>query len=539
MSQSRVKNSARNIFWGMAYKLIAVVLPFFSRTIIIRWIGIEYAGISSLFTSIISILSLTELGFNTAILYSMYKTVAVGDTDKTNALLNFYKKAYRVVAFLVLAIGSLLCIKIDLFISGDIPSDINIYAIYIIFLLTSASSYSFFAYTAVLLLAHQREDISHRINIIVSLCREVIQLALLIIFRNYYFYISVALVASIVHNLVSFFVVRKKYPVYKAKGILTKDEKRSLRKSVSGLMIGKMSVVSRNSFDSIVISSFLGIIATAIYNNYYYIMFSVFGLIYYFCSGLRTSVGNKIATDSPNNNYEDMMKFSLGFFVIACFCSAIMLSLFQPFMILWVGEEYTAEWTLPVLMVVYFFLYCSTGIISQYWEGSGLFWENKTRYIIEAAANLGLNILLGFYFGLNGIILATIITMFLSSNIWGPIILFKHYFQGCSLGKYLFNQLYYSLIVFGVCLMSFSISERLLVSGFIGLVYRVAISVSISAFLIPVMLFWTKEFNQIVIFAKSIIGKYKKLSFKTIVVTLYSVLIVADIALFVCYFLFL
>lgn len=529
--QSRTKNSIRNTFWGLIYKAIAIILPFATRTIIIKYLGMEYLGVNSLFTSILSVLSLTELGFNTAILYSMYKTVANKDIEKSNALLNFYKKVYRVVALIILLVGSLVCIKIDWFIAGDVPSGLNIYVVYAFFLLSSVSSYSFFAYAAILFSANQREDISYRIHIIVFALRELTQIILLIIFRNYYIYVAIILFANIVNNLLSYFVVRKKFPVFRATGKLDSSDKKQLRKSVGGLMIGKLSVVSRNSFDSIVISSFLGLVAAAIYSNYYYIMISVFGLIYYFCSGLRTSIGNKIATDTPQNNYKDMMDFTFGFFVISCICSSIMICLFQPFMCLWVGERFVSSLALPILMVVYFYFYCSTGIISQYWEGAGLFWENRIRYIVEAISNLVLDVVLVMFFKLPGVILATIITMFFYTNIWGSVIIFKHYFKKCSLKKYFLNQFLYAVIAFFVCLLSFLICQFVTSNGVLGLVYKAFISLLIPCIILPLTFSKTAEFKNLFAKLKILIPNYFRISANSFIIVLYSILLIGFIAI--------
>ena len=535
--ESRTKNSLRNTFWGILYKIIAIILPFLTRTIIIRLLGIEYAGISSLFTSILSVLSLTELGFSTAILYSMYKTVAENNTEKTNAFLNYYKKVYRIVAIVILLIGSLVCARIDLFIVGDVPSDLNIYVVYLLFLLSTVSSYSFFAYTTVLFSANQRDDIAFRINIGISIFREIAQLVLLVIFRNYYLFVLIALCANIIHNLISYFITRKIFPEFKAKGNISLEEKNKLKKNVSGLMIGKLSVVSRNSFDSIVISAFLGLAATAIYNNYYYIMYSVFGLIYYFCSGMRTSIGNKIAIDTKENNYKDMINFSFGFYVIYAICSSMMLCLFQPFMAIWVGQENTAGLMLAILMVIYFFLYCSTAVVSQYWEGAGLFWENKTRFIVEAAANLVLDVVFAVLFGINGIILATIVTMLFSTNIFGVYIVFKHYFKGCDIKKYFFNHLLYTLVCAISCFVSFIICEFISISGFLGLLYRAYISFVIPLIFIILLFFKKAEFKAMFLMLKNIVIKHFKIKFGIFVASLTSFLAFFGIALLVVYFL--
>ena len=437
--ESRIVNSLRNMSWGITFKLVSLIFSFLNKTVIIRSIGLEYAGVANLFTSVMSVLNMAELGLNSAILFSMYNSIAVQNTKRTNALLSFYRKAYIMIGSAILIVGLLLCTKIDWFIAGEYPKGLNIYAVFLIFLANTVSSYIFFAYYSIILSANQREDIIYRNNIIVHSCSQAIQFAVLLFLKDYYVYILVALIATMIFNYLNYRSARRKFPEYICEGTITSEERKLLKKQISGLMIGKLSVISRNSFDSIVISSVLGLTATAIYGNYYYIMFSIFGLIIYFCSGMKASIGNKIAACSVQENYTDLLEFSFMFYVIYGICSVILLCLYQPFMELWVGKEYMSTFLLALLMCIYFFFFCATGIVSQYWEAAGLFWENRFRFVIEAVLNLVLDVVLVKVIGLYGIILATIITMIFSSNILGPHILFKHYFHGCSLKRYFYQ----------------------------------------------------------------------------------------------------
>ena len=204
---SRKQKSVKNILWGVIFKCISLVLPFVNRTIIIRFLGIEYTGISNLFTSILSVLSLAELGINSAILFSIYKTIAENDVEKTNAYLSYYKKAYRYIGIIVLSIGLIICCRLEKFIAGDYPKSINIYYVFIIYLLNSVLSYFFFSYVTIILVANQREDIVHRISLSVMLLGQVVQLCILYCMRNFYLYIFISLLTTVSTNFVSFIIV--------------------------------------------------------------------------------------------------------------------------------------------------------------------------------------------------------------------------------------------------------------------------------------------------------------------------------------------
>ena len=532
---NRTKNSARNIFWGILLKLTATVIPFVNRTVIIHTLGLEYTGISSLFTSILSVLSLAELGISSAILFSMYRSIAEEDYRKTNALLLFYKKAYAVIGSIVLCIGLLICIRLDLFIAGDYPKGINIYIVYLLFLANSVASYFFFAYSALILTANQREDINHRINIAVTLVREIIQFFVLVVTSNYYIYVFLAIVATIIHNVWVYLEAKKKYPRLIAEGNLSKDEKKSLQKQIAGLVIGKLSVVSRNSFDSIVISAFLGLIPAAIYGNYYYIMNAIFGLIFYFCSGMRASIGNKIATRSVQENYVDMLSFSYGFYVIYGTCTVCLFCAYQPFMKMWVGYENMASSILPLLMCLYFFLFCSVGIISQYWEAAGLFWENRIRFIIEAITNLVLNIILVQFWGLNGIISATIVSMFFATNILGPQISFKYYFKDCNIWGYYKKQIIYLMITVIMCALCYWGCSKIYIEGIHGLLTKCVLCGMFSLSANALLFSKTPEFNKMYNLSYQLLLKKMRIS-KNKLICSFTVILVLSIIGFSYFF---
>ena len=480
--ENRVINSLRNISWGIIFKFILLILGFFNKTIIIQIIGIEYAGIASLFTSIMSVLNMAELGLNSAILFSMYNSVATKNIKRANVLLNFYKKAYLTIGSTIFFIGIFLCIKIKWFITKGYPVQLNIYIVFLIFLMNTVISYILYAHYSIILSANQREDIIYRNNIIVYVCAQLVQFITLIFWKNYYIYILISLIATMIYNYLNYRSAKNRYPEYRCEGSISTEEKKLLKKQISGLMLGKLSVISRNSFDSIVISSFLGLAATGVYGNYYYIMYSVFCLIFYFCSGMKASIGNKITTCSIKENYINLLEFSYIFYMIYGTCTIILLCLYQPFMELWVGKEYTSTFMLALLMCIYFFFFCSTGIISQYWEVAGLFWENRYRYVIEAILNLILNVILVRVIGLYGVISATIITMLFSTNILGPYILFKYYFKECSLRRYFLQQIKYFIytaisgsIAYNFCsfIKENGVVElfiRLFISGFIAII---------------------------------------------------------------------
>lgn len=269
----------RNMCAGFVNKIVSLLCPFVVRTVFIHTLGVEYLGVNSLFASVLSVLSLTELGFGSAIVFNMYKAIAEDDTDTINALLFFYRKVYRWVGTAILGIGLLLIPVLPHLTKGTYPSDINPLLVYLVFLFNSAIIYFLFAYLNSLLQAFQRTDVFTIVGMYMNIVMYALQIILLLTVKNYYAYLMIMPAFTILTNIRTAIIAKKMFPQYRPFGRLSAEIKADIKEKVSGLMIQKLCAVSRNAFDSIFISMFLGLTQIAIYNNYYFIMSSVTGFM--------------------------------------------------------------------------------------------------------------------------------------------------------------------------------------------------------------------------------------------------------------------
>ena len=105
MSGGRLKNSIRNMTYKFISQIFNIVLKFVNRSIFIYILGVEYLGINGLFSEILQMLSLADLGFGTAMVFSMYKPLAENDKDKLAQLTQLYKKIYTIIAISITIIG--------------------------------------------------------------------------------------------------------------------------------------------------------------------------------------------------------------------------------------------------------------------------------------------------------------------------------------------------------------------------------------------------------------------------------------------------
>ncbi len=472
MKLDRTKNGIRNMLWGILNRVLNIVIPFAIRTVFIYYLGAEYLGLNSLFTSILTVLNLAELGFSNAVVYNMYKPIAENDTDSICALMNFYRKVYHIIGLVVSFAGILVIPFLSKLIKGDVPSDINLVLLYLLYLANTAVSYFLFAYKNCILTAYQREDIISKINIVLKLAMYVAQILALILFRNYYAFLICLIANTIITNIVTAIYSDKYYPQYKCRGKISDEKKATIKKNIKGLMIGKLCLVSRNAFDNIFLSMFLGLQMVTIYGNYYYIMNAISGILTIIMTSIGAGIGNSIATESVEKNYKDYMKFIFMYSWISGWCTVCLFCLYQPFMIIWMGNDLLFPMIDVILICLYFYSLTMGDVRSQYSAATGLFWENRVYVLVEAATNIVLNYFLGKAWGVHGIILATWISIFFINFGWGSLIIFRHYFKDFKARNYYLAQLFYMLMAAVVTALTYYICNLITLNPLMTLILR-------------------------------------------------------------------
>lgn len=505
----RTKNTIRNIMFGLLNKIILLFGPFIIRMVIIKQLGSAYLGLSGLFTSILQVLNLTELGFSSAVVFSMYKPIAENDSETICALMNLYKKIYRIIGIIILVVGLMITPFITNIIKGSYPSDINIYILYIIYLFNTAITYFLFAYKSALLTAHQRNDIISNVNTILHIIEYIVEIIILCVVKNYYLYVLVTTAKNILNNIICAYKANKLYPQYIAKGTISKDIVKDIKKRVSGLMIQKICTTTRNSLDSIFISAFIGLNVVAIYSNYYLIMNAIIGLIGTITTAMAAGIGNSIVIETVDKNYNDMNKFNFMYMWISGWCTICLACLYQPFMKLWMGTEYMFEYGVVILFCLYFYALKMGDIRAVYSDSKGLWWENRYRAIIETFANLILNLVLVKFLGIYGIIAGTLISLLIINFGYGSQILFKYYFGENRIKEYFKNHLMYFTVTLVIAIITYFICSLINFDGIIEIIIKSIICVVIPNILYFLIYFKTKKFEDTKIFVKNIISKFK------------------------------
>ncbi|MDD7556875.1 oligosaccharide flippase family protein [Ruminococcus sp.] len=454
----RTKNASRNIIFGIILKIYQILVPFLMRTAMIYLMGVQYLGLNSLFTSVLQVLNLAELGVGSAMVYSMYKPIAEDDETTICALMKLYRTYYRVIGLIIAVVGCALTPFIPHLIKSDVPAGLNIYILYLLNLGATVLSYWLFAYKNSILQAHQRMDVVSRVTLITSTVQYVLQIAVLWIFHNYYLYVIVALATQALTNIITAYCANKLYSQFKPKGNVGKVQVQRINQRIRDLFTSKIGGIIYDSADTIVISAFLGLTVLAVYQNYFFILNSINGLIAVVFSACTAGIGNSIVVESKEKNYQDLKKFTFIITWIAGFCSVCLLCIYQPFMELWTGKDLMLSLSAVVCFVVYFFVRQFNALFNLYKDASGMWHEDRYRPLAAALTNLVLNLVLVQFIGIYGILLSTVLAIlcvgmpWLLHNLFTVIFDKKHMWHYIKrLAKYVFVILFSCVVTYLVC----------------------------------------------------------------------------------------
>lgn len=437
MKIERTKNAARSMAVGMILRLYQTVVPFLMRTAMIHFMGVEYLGLNGLFSSVLHILNLAELGVGAAMVFSMYKPIAEDDTARICALMRLYRRYYRLIGLAIGAAGLALTPVIPHLISGEVPQELNIYILYLLNLSVTVLSYWLFAYRNCLLQAYQRMDVISAITILTNTVQFALQLAILVYVKNYYLYVSVMLVSGVLNNIVTALVTKKKFPQYRPAGYLEKQEEKDINRRIRDLFSGKLGAVVSQHADTVVISGFLGLTVLAVYQNYFFMISAVLSVVEIIISSIMAGLGNSFVTESKEKNYQDMLKFFFLFLWLTGVCTCCFLGLYQPFMEIWVGEELMLGFGMVISFAVYFYVYTFNRLANVYKDAAGLWHADRFRPLTTALVNLSLNLLTVRWLGLYGVLLSTIASIVLVGVPWLLRNLFTLQFERAQLRPFL------------------------------------------------------------------------------------------------------
>lgn len=439
----RTEKSIKNISYALVGQVSALIISFILRMVFVNSLGKEYLGVDSLFISIVSMLSLAELGVGSAINYSLYKPIADNDVEKIKSLMFFYKKIYSAIGVIIFVIGIIIT---PLVINSNGHSIENIGLFFIIFVLNSSLSY-FYSYKKTLVVADQHRHITIVYRYFFYFVMVLIQCLFLLIYKSYLAYLVTMLIFTFLENYSMSKKADKLYPYLKDKTAeyLTKGDKREILKNTYAMSFHKIGGVVVNSTDNIVITKFLGLSVVGIYSNFLLITNSlnmIFGQIF---SSVIASVGNLGVAENSERVEKTFETIFFYCFLVVSFSTVMLITLLNPFVKLWVGESFAISEVTIVFIGLNFFIVQIRRAVLTFRDALGLYWFDRYKPLIESLLNILLSIYFVKLYGLSGVLIGTIISMILTSVWIEPYVLYKHAFNKNPFG-YLLKLIFYTSI---------------------------------------------------------------------------------------------
>ena len=492
MKLTLVKNLKRNIVAAGVNSAIKLLFPFLNRTLFLWLLGPAYLGLNGLFGSILGVLMLADLGFGTAVVCSMYKPVADDDRDLLCAYLQFYRTVYRWVGSVIFFGGLLLLPFLRKLVHGDIPPDVDLHLLYLIHLINTALSYFLFAYRGSVLSAYHRHDVQSHIRTAISVAQYLAVFAILLVTRNYYCYVLTTVLFTVVQNLLILRASRRLFPEIQPAGTLPEKLRRQVISDVKSIFMHKVGGVITYSMDNVVVSAFLGLVAVAAYGNYYYVFTAVAGIVWIVYQSMTSGFGNRIHTESREQNFQLFLKFNRLVGIVIIWCAAMMAALYQPFLLEWTrGKPELMRHTLtPALMVLFFYINESRQTLLTFKSAAALWRQDRWKPIVAGAVNLLTNILFVIYlpedYKLDGVIFSTILALVLIQIPWETHVVFTAFFDREQAKKFWRMHANFALLALVVCLLSWQVGARIPLNGLTGLIVKALAAAAFSGIFLAV-----------------------------------------------------
>ncbi len=506
--KSRTDNSIRNLIFAMAGQGLGILISLVSRLVFVKTLSSEYLGLSGLFTNILTILSLTELGFVTAMSYQLYKPISENDNEKIKSLIQFYKKVYISIAIIITILG-LIALPFYKLLMNEVPNIPNLDLIYLLFVLNTSASY-LFSHKRLLIIGDQQRYIATVYRYSFFFMLNVVQIVILLLTKNYILFLAVQIMMTLAENILLNRKADKMYPFLKDKNVekINKKDYKEIILNVKAMFYHKFGGVVLNSTDNIVISKVLGLIQVGLYSNYILILTALKNIVTQIFSSVIASIGN-LQVDGNKNKMTDIFKKTFfADYMIHIISSICLICLFNPFISLWLGKKYLLNTISVYTIAINYYLFGMRRTCMSFREATGNYDKDKYSPVIEAVINIFTSILLAKYLGIAGVVLGTIISCLLTNFWWEPYVITK---KSLTINLKDYFAMYFKYTIIGILIASviIFINNFIPCNNWLWLILKFmsVITLSIAIFIIV----YRKDKNYI--FYKDIIRKkiFKKL----------------------------
>ena len=508
---SRLEKSVKNIMYSFGNSFLSSILGFVSRTVFIYCLGTEYLGLSGLLNNVLGMLTITDMGISTAIGFSLYKPLAQKDYESVSALMSVYRKAYTIIGGVVLFSGIILFQFLDFFVPmSQQPKGTGV--AYFAFLLNIVIGY-FFSYKTTLLASDHKSYKIVPLNINISILQTILQVVVLLVWKNYVIYLVVQIVGSILIVLMQNRLITtlyKEVDFYSSRQ-LSSDTKQELKRSIGGLVIGKLGDYLVNSTDNLIITKMVSLGATGIYSNYLLIRNMINGYISTLFAGVTGGMGNVVAVENDKKKLEiyDTM-FFCAFFIYSLEATCFM-CLFNIFIgDIWIGKKYVFDtFTVAIIVVNNYLTGLRMPLITMK-SVAGKYMEDAWVPFAFGIINLIVSITLARSMGISGVLLGTIISSILTADWYRPIVIYRTVFH-------VPVRLYFKKYILYICLGLIYVMGTYWISNLVrtGIIYADFIISGIIAVIVPIIInsvlfYRTVEFAAVKSMGQRIFNGIKK-----------------------------
>lgn len=510
----RINSSVKNLIYAFIGQAVGVAINFFARIVFLKILTTEYLGLNGLFSNILSMLSLMELGVGSAMTFSLYKPLATKDKEKVKSLMSLYRKAYITIGILILIIGIAITPLLPYFIEEmpNISENINI--IYILFVVNTAISY-FYSYKRSLINSDQKRYIATMYRYGFYFFLNIAQIIVLLVTKNYIWYLLTQIIFTFMENVAISKKADKMYPYLKEKNInkLEKKDTDKIKKNVTAMVGHKIGGIVVNGTDNILLSKFVGLIPVGIYSNYYLIINALNMILGQIFISITASVGNLVAIESKEKTYDIFKKtFFLNFWIYG-FSSICLMTLFNDFITIWLGSEYLFSIDIVIILVINFYVTGMRKAVLTFRDATGLYWEDRYKPLVESVVNLIASIILVKILGTVGVFIGTFISTMTTCFWVEPYILYKYEF-GLNIKAYLKKYAKYIVFVIATGIITILLCNAIAVSGILGFIIKAIICIIVINIIFFILTYKTEEFkyfkNIVVSFIKQKIVREKK-----------------------------
>ena len=479
--EGRSAKSVRNVATGLFNKVLMMVLAFATRTIFIRLLGAEYTGISSLYTNILSVLSLAEMGIGNVLMFYLYGALKDNDEEKIKRLVEEFRKIYLTIIFIVLSVGLALIPFLKYIVHSKLGNE-ELVGYYVLYLINSVSSY-FVVYRTMILSADQKNYISNIVHTVATILMYIFQMLYLFLIGNFWGYLVIQVLHTIGANLVLNQIALKHYPYLRNKKLYLNDypreiNKRELFKNIKATFMFKISDIVLDQTDSIIISIMFGTVVVGYYSNYYMLISYIVAIAGIIANGLVASFGNLNTEGDMEHSYEMFRVALTAFSIFGTICTTCYACIVQDFVPIWVGAQYVMPYGLVIAVLAVFYLRMATNTMWMYRSAMGIFQEVQYINLAAAGLNIVLSVLLGKMIGVAGVIAATAVSRILTSFWFEGKVVFGRFDKSVKI--YLLLQVKNFVICFTSVCIAYLICNTIKGASILTLLIKFVIAATVS-----------------------------------------------------------